>query len=96
METINWDEYEERDHVIAWFIVEAMSRAGIGKFGKFDNEKMEVSLKINGIDVPFKEAMEYLNTQLEGIRNKGVEHGKEIAAWEIKENIDKLLGVEEQ
>ncbi|MET4695229.1 hypothetical protein [Endozoicomonas lisbonensis] len=94
METIDWNEYEEKEHVIAWFIVEAMTKAGFDRFGKFDNEKMEISMQINGIDVSFKETMEFLNTQLDDIKNRGFEHGKEVAGWEIKENIDKILGIE--
>lgn len=34
---IDWLEYDKKDHVMAWFLLEAMSKAGIGKFGEFDS-----------------------------------------------------------
>ena len=46
---IDWLEYENKDHVLAWFLVEAMSKARIDKFGKFDFSQLEVELTVNDL-----------------------------------------------
>lgn len=62
---IDWIEYEDMSHVLAWFLLEVMSQAGIEKFGKFDSSKLDVVLTINGIEVSIADTFENLQNQLE-------------------------------
>ena len=92
---IDWIEYEMKDHPLAWFLVEAMSRSGIKKFGKIDSKNLDVVLTVNGIEVPIVEVMDYLNSQLNYIENRGFEKGKNEARNLIQDNIDKILSIDE-
>jgi len=102
IEVIDWKIYDETDHVIAWFLLEAMTKLGIEKFidipetddglTKFDSSKLTVDLKINGIRVSFVETMEFLNSQLKQIEEDGKEEGQEEMRESIIKNIDMIIG----
>ena len=88
---INWHKYEGEQHVIAWFLLEAMSCVGIEKFMPLDAENLEVELKVNGVEVPIEKPMNFLQGQLDMLKKDGIREGKEEAAQQIKENIDTIL-----
>ena len=72
---IDWVDYDKGDHVLAWFLIEAMSAVGIKRFGDFDSSKLEVELKVNGVEVPVVGPMESLQQQLKRIEEKGFKEG---------------------
>lgn len=88
---INWLEYDNKDHVLAWFLVEAMSKTGIDNFGNFDSSALDVELTINGVQVSFIETMEFLQTQLDKIYNDGKKDGAQILIDKINTNVQALL-----
>lgn len=88
---IDWLDYENKDHVLAWFLVEAMSEAGIDKFGDFNAAELNVELKVNGIEVPIVKPMEALQLQLVAIENGGKEIGKKEAIELIQERVEALF-----
>ena len=100
---INWKEFEDKDHVIAWLIVEAI--AGSKRFKKmesyFDPTKMDVRMTINGVEVPIIGPLLALQGQLERIEKEGKIKGLEEAwdtitdVWEEKKE-DMLENVRER
>ena len=90
---IDWKEYQDKDHVFSWLLVEAMSKIGINNFGDFDSSLLEVEFKVNGIDVPLVETMEFLQTQLKEIEENGRREGLKEAKYAIQENIDELINI---
>lgn len=84
-------KYEEKNHVLSWFLTEAMSHIGIEKFGEFDSSKLNVELRVNGIDIPIIEPMEHLQGQLKNIEEEGKDAGKQEAICKIQDNIERLL-----
>ena len=102
IEVIDWKLYDTQEHVIAWFLLEAMSKLGIEKFidikekddglTSFDSSKITVDLKINGIRVSFVDTMEFLNSQLKQIQEDGKEEGQEEMRELIIKNIDMIIG----
>lgn len=93
---INWKDYEDKEHVLSWFLTEAMSEAGIKKFGEFDSSKLDVRLTVNGIEVPIIKPMEYLNEQLNAIEEHGIKIGMEDAKIHIQNNISWILDLESE
>ena len=91
---IDWLEYEKKDHVLAWFLCEAMSEAKITKFGDFDSSKLEVILKVNGIEVPITGPMEVLQKQITDIEESARKEGFEQAKYVLQDKIAELLQVE--
>ena len=91
---IDWMNYENKDHVLAWFLVEAISAADITRFGDFDSSKLEVELKVNGIEVPIVEPMERLHQQLKEIEEGGRKAGYKQARDDILDKIVALLDIE--
>lgn len=91
---IDWMDYKNKDHILAWFLVEAMSAADITRFGDFDSSKLEVELKVNGIEVPIVEPMEHLQQQLKEIEEGGRKAGYEQARDDLRDKIDALLDVD--
>lgn len=92
---IDWLKYENEEHVLSWFILEAMSKIGIDKFGDFDSSSLDVELKINGLEVPIVEPMEFLQSQLKDIEAGGKKKGIEQAEYLIRDNIERLLNRDE-
>jgi hypothetical protein len=90
---IDWKEFEDKEHVTAWLILEAMSETGIDKFGKFDSSRLDVEMRINGIEVDIIPALEFLQKQLGGIKEGGFKEGVEHAALKLQENIDQVLDI---
>ena len=88
---IDWKEYEDKDHVMAWFLVEAMSEIGIEKFGDFDSSQLDVCITVNGHEVPITGPMESLQAQLKQIEEGGMAKGREDACFEITQNIEAIL-----
>jgi len=88
---IDWMKYENKGHVLAWVIIEAMSEIGIEKFGKFHPEKLEVEFKINGQEVPFESVMNFLQKQLDGIKKQGIEKGLCEARQQMQEYFDDMI-----
>lgn len=101
IEVVDWLEYDKKEHVIAWFLLEAMSKVGIDKFiekpdndglSKFDSSKITVDFKINGVRVSFVDTMEFLQSQLTAIEEAGKEQGQAEMRELIHENLDMILG----
>ncbi|WP_415912526.1 hypothetical protein [Neptuniibacter sp. QD37_11] len=92
---VDWKELEDKEHVLAWLLVDAMSEVGMEKFGKFDSSKLDVEMKVNGIEVPVLSAMEHLQTQLSSIKEAGRKEGLADARQLLQDNIDQLLAIEE-
>ncbi|NOY72408.1 MAG: hypothetical protein GXP14_08525 [Gammaproteobacteria bacterium] len=88
---IDWKEYEGKEHVLSWLILEAMVLVGIEKFGDFNSSCLEVELKANGLIVPLVESMDQLQKQLKDIEAEGRKRGLEEAKYAIQENIERLL-----
>jgi len=68
MAFIDWIKEEDRGSLCAFVILECMSKVGIEKFGNFDSSKLEVEMKINGIDVDFKQCMDYIDSQIDDFK----------------------------
>lgn len=62
---VDWLKYDRENHVIAWFLLAAMSEKGIKDFGEFDSSNLDVKFTVNGIDIPFIDAFERLNDHIE-------------------------------
>jgi len=102
IEVIDWKKYDEKEHVIAWFLLEAMSKLGIEKFidiaetddglTSFDSSKITVDLKVNGIRISFVDTMEFLNSQMNQIQEDGKEEGQEELRSLIIKNLDMIIG----
>jgi len=93
---INWHDYEEQDHVLSWFLLEAMSRAGVSEFGDFESSTLDVEIKVNGIEIPLTEPMEFLQSQLEAIKEQGRDEGYAQAKLDIRDSLTKLFGIEDE
>lgn len=88
---IDWLEYEDKEHVMSWLLLEAMSATGIGKFGKFDSSKLDVRLEVNGIEVDLLGAMENLQSQLKQIEINGFKRGYEHAVDHVRDDLTNAL-----
>ena len=91
---IDWLEYDSKDHVLAWVLLEAMSKAGIERFGQFNSSDLEVELTVNGISVPIVEVMEFLQSQLDRLQKDAERAGREMMVREIQNKLPTLLGEE--
>lgn len=89
---INWLEYERKEHVLAWLLVEAMSKVGMNKFGDFDSSKLDVVLTVNGIEVPVEDSMDFLQSQLHAIGKEGYDNGYKQATQDIHEKLGEFIG----
>ena len=90
---IDWKKYEDKEHVMAWFILEAMSAIGIEKFGDFDSSKLDVCITVNGLEVPITDPMDALQSQLKAIEDGGKKIGREDACFLITKNIEAILDI---
>lgn len=70
MAFIDWIEEDNRNSLCAFVIIECMSKVGIEKFGKFDSSNINVEMKINGIDVDFKQCMDYIDSQIDDFKER--------------------------
>jgi hypothetical protein len=89
--TINWQEYESHNHVLAWVLCEAMARDGIERFGEFDSAALSVELKVNGVPVDFVWAMDFLNDQVAEMRKSEREAGEKAALPALMERLNDSL-----
>ena len=93
MAEINWVEYDQRDHVLAWLLCEAINsqelREHVKQGNKFDGQHLDVKLTVNGIECDLLRAANYLQSQLESIENRGKAKGRS----QVQNNA--LTGVEE-
>lgn len=88
---IDWLEYDSESHVVAWFLLEAMTKVGIKeRFGAFDSSKLEVELRVNGVEVPVLEPLNFLQSQLDALREEGRRQGMRDAADLIAQNTNEL------
>ena len=92
---INWHDYDEKDHVLAWFLLEAMSQAGIDKIGRFESSELNVEIKVNGIEIPIIEPMNFLQDQLDAIKEEGHRNGYREAKYDMKDKFEQLFGLED-
>jgi hypothetical protein len=77
---INWHEYKGKDHVLAWFITHALgSIKNWSQLDGFEASKLNVELKINGVEVPIVAPMEFLQGKLELIEKNGYAKGMQEA-----------------
>lgn len=90
---IDWKEFDGKEHVTAWLVLESMSSVGITKFGDFDSSKLDVEMKINGIDVDVISALEFLQKQLSDIEKGGFKNGVEHARRKIQDNIENICDI---
>ena len=76
MDTIDWVKEElksthDGQGLVAWLIIEAMTKASpdgyLEKFGDFDGSKLQVEMKINGIEVPVMETLGLIEDQLDSL-----------------------------
>lgn len=88
---IDWKEYEDKEHLLAWLLVETMADYGIEKFGNFDSGVLDVRLVVNGIDVDLLKAVNNANNQLDDIKNKAILEGKRLAAQDIGDSVTLLV-----
>jgi len=72
---IDWLEYHNKKHILAWFVLEAVGELGKEKFRGCDPSSLDVSLTINGETVSLMKHMDNLNSQLEHIENNGYRLG---------------------
>jgi len=61
-ETINWLEEEKAKTLLGWLIVEAATDE-VMEADDFDASKVLLELRINGVEVPVREAFEFANSQ---------------------------------
>lgn len=92
---IDWLYYEKSDHVLAWLLVEVMSAANIHRFGDFDSSKLEVELRVNGLTVPFMDAIQNLQGQLKRMEELAHIKGRNEAHQTVRHKIEELFGVKE-
>lgn len=91
---IDWLEYENKEHVLSWFLLEAMSFGKTDitkKFGDFDSSKLDVKLTVNGIEVPIEGPMNFLQEQLDVIRKDAEIMGRKKLHDEIKCTINDII-----
>ena len=93
---IDWEKYEERDHVLSWFLLEAMSQAGIKNFGEFESTELDVEIKVNGIEIPILEPMNFLHDQLDAIKEEGHRNGYKEAQYDLRMKLNSLLGLDDE
>jgi len=91
---IDWKKYDDRDHVLSWFLLEAMSQANIEQFGEFESSEFEVEIKVNGIEIPIIKPMNFLQDQLDAIMEQGRVEGYAQAKLDIRDSLTKLFGIE--
>ena len=91
---VDWKEFEDKEHVTAWLILEAMSGVGIDKFGEFDSSALDVEMKVNGIEVDVISALEFLQKQLGDIEKEGFTAGVEHTICKLQENIKEVCDVD--
>ena len=87
---INWHDYQDKDHVIAWLVVEAIAGSKVWKKLEkdFDPSKMDVKMNINGIEVPIIGPLLDLQGQLERIEIEGKAKGIEDAINMVVDVLD--------
>lgn len=93
---IDWLKYNKQDHVIAWFLGEAMSSKNTNlekSFPPFDSSQLDVKLTINGVEVNFVKVMDFLQAQLHARRLQGVVQGRDEVREEVKDNLDRMVDV---
>ena len=90
-QTIDWFEYDKKEHVIAWALLEAISKVGMDEFEGFDSSALEVQLLVNGVDVDFVCCMNLLQKQLKDIELGGFKRGVEEAAYAINDVVERTL-----
>ena len=90
-QTIDWLEYDKEEHVVAWVLLEAMSKVGMDEFEGFDSSALEVQLLISGVDVDFVECMERLQKQLKDIELEGFKRGVEEASYALNDVVGRTL-----
>lgn len=61
----NWNELDNQQHILAWFLLEAMVDLGMENFDKStDYKKLDVELTVNGIRVPIEKTFNFMNKQI--------------------------------
>lgn len=69
---INWLEYDKKEHVLAWLLCEVIAPLNIAGMD-FDSSALDVVLTINGVEVDFIKAAEFLQSQLDKIQKDAAE-----------------------
>ena len=82
---IDWLGYERnrQESLVAWFLLETMSKAGIEKFGDFDSSELDVVLTVNGVEVPVVPVLEFLQSQITRIEDEARKRGRDELAEEL-------------
>ena len=70
-----------------------MSKVGIEKFGKFNSEKLDVVMTVNGVEVPVESTMNFLQSQLHRIEADGFAEGRRQAKQGLHDKIGEMLGL---
>ena len=61
----NWQELDKKQHILAWFLIEAMVDLGMENFDETtDYSKLDVELTVNGIRVPIEKTFDFMNQQI--------------------------------
>lgn len=72
---IDWHEYDGKQHVLAWLLLEGMAAKKMEKFGNFDASALDVVLSVNGIELDLISCMDNLQNQLTAIEDEGKKEG---------------------
>ena len=89
---INWIEHERKNHILAWVLLESMvAGEGIGRFGKFNSEEMDVVLTVNGIEIDFAHSMDLLENHLTTMQEKFLQEGENNAKTDLLNDLHDFL-----
>ena len=87
---INWLDFHKKDHVFAWFFLELVSVNELADSFE-DTGKIDVQVLIDGRSVDFMEAFDFLNSQLEKIRDDGYRDGQQSVAEDVTLEVDAAM-----
>ena len=77
---INWLDHSKNNDVLGWFLMSAMTEAGIDRFtdrfGNLDSSKLDVVLTVNGVEVPVTTVFEVLQGQLTQLKEEARKKGR--------------------
>jgi len=85
---IDWLEYQNKNHILAWFILEVIGEVGKENIKDFDPSSLDVSLTVNGETVSLMKHMDNLNNQLDSIEKSGYRKGYREAITDACNKLD--------
>ena len=92
---INWQWYDNINHVLSWFTVIAtrnkINEEDLIFTPEFNPQEIEVELKINGVDIDIVKVLDTLEKEMKEQAEKNREIGREEAKEEVIDKITNLL-----